>query len=1104
MISYLEHVEGYLATTKPPQDTELAVASGLVGTPLLGTSTRVTVDWCHAWSLLGQWSGLVTFPVPQTGVWPRHGHLRGILNGFVDRQPNFHKWARPAYEQGALPTLSLLPGEVTIRVLPGDKMYQAMEIEPGYMRPVILHGFGTSAKQRLPGRLTELAQRGWLPLAAALFGTAEWKPQWLHHNFLPVIGLRVHARIAPPPITKRQMVSLLGLWERSNVDGIKCLALSQAVDLSFGLPSVFSDGEAWEMNAQGQMFDVVQCSQGIFTGQTARESPNSKDRPQRWANWVFSLPDVWQEDETMPDRPVMVHCSGLGGGLLSPDHEYDIFFQNHAQMKVYGPSLAMMDDWEHRVTQLGLTKSVHEYAVYQLLATAIGWKAWQIFVSARFADHKLLLSRAIRLVTATDIRPAHSRPPHPTWTTAVRQIMRCYHPQGKLLLLRSSFPHLVTVPMLEGCLPMDILGFSAGSYTGLAVHAILNEFRSFPGATKVAAVAAPPAMLRLATGERKVTLIHCTEDKLCVWQPESLDEVSYSVVLIEGTPVWAGRSKHAYGHLLFTNIEDGTYQIDQLQVTHPEVLPHALRSEGLLRVLSWVSFDLPDSCKNTLSALLQAAGQGCLSLHTVPIEGRDVRDDPIESEAALQAALIAMVPVPGQASSDGGQLIQGLLVEFLKGFSLRTLIFLLDMVLPQLDAYHSGRRLQHLQSWVCVELTQQRARNQQGTRFGVRYRYEAYAQFHVLQLVTEGAPVLLFCDPTEIPRANPWALCEAGALGSMESNVMAGRALLGIFQLQSGLRRCAVFIVQEKVMQGTSKAAAYRAYRRIAPKHLELIVVSGPVAREFCGRLLQQHASGLEYFDPREDWPQPIEYHMLTSLVLEQLFFLGDTRSRYELQVFAHTNAARLPLTMGILQPGIPVRRMSNDRKTQLTDALVRILRRFLTPATIELEGEHDQYMRDRLLALAGHGDGHVLTVLVAVILAVLTGRSDLCIAGVFGAGKTRSLAVLLIALSCEIKEFSAVIYTKENVAAKALADQISDFAPPTQIDFGRLLGRIEEGKGEAYASKIDVRCSDRNRIIANKRILIATGGSATAEMSMRYSCFGQWLSRVWMAFMDG
>ena len=68
----------------------------------------------------------------------------------------------------------------------------------------------------------------------------------------------------------------------------------------------------------------------------------------------------------MPDRPLTEHCSGLGGGLLSPDHDYDLFFQNHAQMKVYGPSLAMTDDWEQHITQLGLTKTTHEYAIYQL------------------------------------------------------------------------------------------------------------------------------------------------------------------------------------------------------------------------------------------------------------------------------------------------------------------------------------------------------------------------------------------------------------------------------------------------------------------------------------------------------------------------------------------------------------------------------------------------------------------------------------------------------------------------------------------------------------------------------------------------------------------
>ena len=41
------------------------------------------------------------------------------------------------------------------------------------------------------------------------------------------------------------------------------------------------------------------------------------------------------------------------------------------------------------------------------------------------------------------------------------------------------------------------------------------------------------------------------------------------------------------------------------------------------------------------------------------------------------------------------------------------------------------------------------------------------------------------------------------------------------------------------------------------------------------------------------------------------------------------------------------------------------------------------------------------------------------------------------------------------------------------------------------------------NRVIAQKRILIATGGSATAEMAMKYSSFSLWLSKVWLAFMD-
>ena len=79
-----------------------------------------------------------------------------------------------------------------------------------------------------------------------------------------------------------------------------------------------------------------------------------------------------------------------------------------------------------------------------------------------------------------------------------------------------------------------------------------------------------------------------------------------------------------------------------------------------------------------------------------------------------------------------------------------------DMVLSQLDAYHAGRQLQHLQLWTSVVLAQRQERGQPGVELVVRYGYEAFAGFHVMQLITECIPLLLFSDPKAVPSASPW------------------------------------------------------------------------------------------------------------------------------------------------------------------------------------------------------------------------------------------------------------------------------------------------------------------------------------------------------------
>ena len=111
-----------------------------------------------------------------------------------------------------------------------------------------------------------------------------------------------------------------------------------------------------------------------------------------------------------------------------------------------------------------------------------------------------------------------------------------------------------------------------------------------------------------------------------------------------------------------------------------------------------------------------------------------------------------------------------------------------------------------------------------------------------------------------------------------------GRALFRRFQLPDGLRRCAIFLVQEKVMQGTSRSADSRAYRRIALKSLELVVVSRSVAFAFCGRLWVQQQQRCNILTQREigrlltpigALPRPYDEHMRDSLSLSQGMEMG-------------------------------------------------------------------------------------------------------------------------------------------------------------------------------------------------------------------------------------
>ena len=125
--------------------------------------------------MLGEWAGIIAFPIPEQGEWPRHGDGRYLRPDFAQRTPPFLTWARPIFEQGALSPMSVFPANFPILCLPGDKLFQSKELDDGYSLPPVVHAFHGS-KVGLGQKLLQWQSKGLQPLAVSLIGVDEAPP----------------------------------------------------------------------------------------------------------------------------------------------------------------------------------------------------------------------------------------------------------------------------------------------------------------------------------------------------------------------------------------------------------------------------------------------------------------------------------------------------------------------------------------------------------------------------------------------------------------------------------------------------------------------------------------------------------------------------------------------------------------------------------------------------------------------------------------------------------------------------------------------------------------------------------------------------------------
>ena len=121
----------------------------------------------------------------------------------------------------------------------------------------------------------------------------------------------------------------------------------------------------------------------------------------------------------------------------------------------------------------------------------------------------------------------------------------------------------------------------------------------------------------------------------------------------------------------------------------------------------------------------------------------------------------------------------------------------------------------------------------------------------------------------------------------------------------------------------------------------------------------------------------------------------GCTKPTSEVTSVAQTPLCRYQLGLGIYNVQAAVEGMDGGKKTYLLHLCGQLLRLVLMPWHVQ--GEPLHWIRRTAISYAAELDGHVLGTLCAVTMALLTNRLDLCVQGLFGAGKSKSMAVLIL-----------------------------------------------------------------------------------------------------------
>ena len=726
----------------------------------------------------------------------------------------------------------------------------------------------------------------------------------------------------------------------------------------------------------------------------------------KYTDWKIIVMDntTWQLNDADPGS-LDVQCTGLGGGEL--DEEWDVLLACKKEAHVYGPSLSKQDDWNARAGTIAGTAHTQEYLLLHIAMFPIGAHIWCRVLGVSSADQlqAQIISRAMKLLCFCPITPAHRKPPWPGYMHGLRLFTKL----------------LVAHPLVGVCLPPDIRpvdylrltgymvgalfirGHSAGSYAGMVWETILSEFPDIEGKTVLAAIALPPSLLTAHSLSqiRQIHLIHHADDRLCVWNPSNQDikllrQRGFAITHVTGWRAYLGTAQHSYSHWTRVALPEGRPDMAQLEGT-PGVLPFEVYSQAPLRLISWCSFELPKTAKKFLRELaemceLPETTTQALVTH-IAVHNSAVKT---EQEATQYLASLATVTIASRTKLlNYTTMVQ----HFLGTLQLPMAVYMLDYYLPMLSP-NEGHNETGLtmpsagpirQPWqpITFEFLFK------GSEFGhwkVKGEQDAFAFRH--PSLGKAEVFSLLASDAHHHKVSPIGTGRLIAMvGTADAPADDGRDLQILFGL--------VLAITPRTSKSKDELPASRIHRQCNPRFIEVAFLSGPAieffAQEQLVALQDWYAASGQHLDPIDATVQGQKGPVPGTFFLHTMWMFGCTKPTREVTAVAQTPPCRYHLGLGIYNVQTAVEGMDGNKRSHFLHLCGQLLRLVLIPCHVE--GELHPWTRSTALSFAAELDGHVLGTLCAVTMALLTNRLDLCIQGLFGAGKSKSMAILILAL---------------------------------------------------------------------------------------------------------